>query len=100
MSVVTKDMKYIFWGYAADGFDVTEELYHLDEDPFELVNRVDNPDDQQALAEMRRAYDQRLAHWKTEAVDYNNYQPFGTIFDRNIDWSVKKKLLGKLDRGK
>ena len=29
LAVVTEDMKYIHWSYAAPGFEVTEELYHL-----------------------------------------------------------------------
>ena len=38
LAVVTKDMKYIHWPYAAEGFESTDELYHLSKDPHELVN--------------------------------------------------------------
>ncbi|MCM8532631.1 MAG: hypothetical protein NE330_15805 [Lentisphaeraceae bacterium] len=44
---------------------------------------------------MQKAYDNHLSHWKSEAVSYNKYQKYGTIFDRNIDWSEKEPLLQK-----
>ena len=49
----------------------------------------------QQLAEMRKRYDSAVAHWKKNAVPYNDYQRFGTIFDRNVDWDDKKDLVGK-----
>ena len=96
LGVVTREMKYIHWGFAADGFEVTEELYHLDGDPLELVNRAGLPEYQQALRQMRAAYDQRLEHWKAEAVQYNHYAPYGTIFDRSVPWSEKETVHPKL----
>lgn len=95
MSVVTKDMKYVHWGYAAEGFKVTEELYHLGKDPLELTNQAANPEYGSALRKLRKSYDQHLAHWKGEAVTYNNYQPYGTIFDRNVPWEDKENLFAK-----
>jgi arylsulfatase A-like enzyme len=95
LSVVTKDMKYIHWGYAAEGFDVTEELYQLGKDPLELTNQASNPEYSPAMQQMRKAYDQHLSHWKAEAVPYNNYKPYGTIFDRNTPWAEKELLLPK-----
>ena len=95
MAVVTKEMKYIHWGYAAEGFEVTEELYHLGKDPLELTNQTGNPEYSPAMQRMRKAYDRHLAHWKAEAVPYNNYQPYGTIFDRNAAWAEKEPLLPK-----
>ncbi|VGO17611.1 Arylsulfatase [Pontiella desulfatans] len=90
LAVVTKEMKYIHWGYAAEGFEVTEELYHLGKDPLELVNQAGNPEYRQALETLRKTYDARLAHWKAEAVPYHNYQPYGTIFDRHVPWAEKE----------
>lgn len=95
LSVVTKDMKYIHWGYAADGFEVTEELYHLEKDALELTNQAGNPEYSAALQRMQQAYDNHLSHWKAEAVPYHNYQPYSTIFDRNADWAEKAPLLIK-----
>ncbi|MDF7799228.1 sulfatase [Pontiellaceae bacterium B1224] len=93
LAVVTKDMKYIHWGYAADGFEVTEELYHLNKDPLELTNQSGNPEYSAAIEKMRKAYDKHLDQWKAEAVPYNNYQVFGTVFDRNTPWADKVELL-------
>ncbi|VGO15453.1 Arylsulfatase [Pontiella desulfatans] len=96
MAVVTREMKYIYWGYAAEGFEVAEELYHLGKDPHELVNQAGNPEYSAALQQMRQTYDKHLGHWKAEAVPYNNYQPYGTLFDRNVGWDDKAPLLPKL----
>ncbi len=93
LAVVTKELKYIHWGYAAEGFEVTEELYHLDKDGLELNNLAANPEYRTQLQQLRKAYDQHLEHWKTEAVPYNKYQPYGTIFDRTADWAEKELLL-------
>lgn len=95
MAVVTKEMKYIFWPYAADGFEETEELYHLGKDPNELTNQAGNPEYSAAMQQMRKTYDKHLTHWSAEAVPYNNYQPYGTIFDRTADWADKEALLAK-----
>lgn len=93
LGVVTKDMKYINWSYAAEGFEVTEELYHLSKDGLELTNQAKNPEYSSALEKMRQAYDSHLARWKAEAVSYNKYTIYGTLFDRNISWSDKAQLL-------
>lgn len=95
LSIVTKDWKYIHWGYAADGFEVTEELYHTGRDPLELENRAGNPEDVEALERMRSQYDAAVAIWKTEAVPYNDYERFGTLFDRSIPWTQKERALKK-----
>lgn len=95
LSVVTQDMKYIHWGYAAKGFEVTEELYHLSKDPLELTNQSANPEYRATMHQMRKAYKKHLVRWKAEAVPYNNYQPYGTIFDPEVPWADKERLLGK-----
>jgi arylsulfatase A-like enzyme len=93
LSVVTKDAKYINWGYAADGFEVTEELYQLDKDPLEMVNQAGNPELSPVMQQMRTAYDAHLAKWKAEAVPFHNYQPYGILFDRNVSWAKKAPLI-------
>ena len=95
LGVVTKDMKYINWSYAAEGFEVTEELYHLSKDSLELKNQAKNPEYSSALEKMRKAYDTHLAHWKKEAVSYNKYTKYGNLFDRNIAWADKANLVIK-----
>ncbi len=98
LATVTKDMKYVFWSYAADGFEEAEELYHLDKDPLELTNQAGNPEYNSTLKQMRKIYDSYLEHWKSEGVPYNNYQPYGTIFDRSIDWAEKEPVVEKLKK--
>ena len=98
LGVVTKDMKYIHWGYAAEGFTPTEELYHLSKDPLELTDQSANSKYLSAMQQMRNTYDQHLSNWQSEAVSYNNYQKYGTIFDRNTAWSDKAALLAKPEK--
>ncbi len=93
LAVVTKDLKYIYWSYAGEGFEETEELYHLGKDPLELTNQAGNPEYRSTLQQMQKTYDKHLGHWKTEAVSYNFYQPYGTIFDRHATWPEKEPLL-------
>ena len=95
LGVVTKDFKYVYWSYAAEGFEETEELFHLAKDPLELANTAKNPEYSAKLDEMRATYDEAVAHWKKHAVPYHRYQEFGTIFDRKADWEDKAKLMGK-----
>ncbi len=98
LTTITKEWKYTYWWYGDDKMKSTEELFHLKEDPTEMVNLAVNPEASQVLDEMRVKYDQQLQHWKNEAVAYNNYTQYGTIFDRAIDSS--KKTVDRLVHGK
>ena len=89
LAVVTKDMKYIHWPYAAEGFEASDELYHLSKDPHELVNQADNPEYAADIKQMRQHYDEQLANWTKEAVSYNEYLSYSTVFDRNVEWVDK-----------
>lgn len=93
--VVTKDWKYVYWPWAEGDFEATEELYHLAEDRGELINYVADTSKVEALEEMRRTYDAAVAHWKSEAVDFHDYQRFGTLFDRALSWEDKKEAATK-----
>ena len=102
LAIVTKDMKYIHWPYAAEGFEASDELYHLSKDPHELVNQADNPEYGAAIKQMRQHYDAQLADWNRDAVSYNEYQSYSTAFDRNVEWADKSdtflKKLSKLNK--
>ena len=54
-----------------------------------------NPDNASTLESMRKRYDQELAEWKQHAVDYNDYQRYGTLFDRTIPLEDKKPFMVK-----
>jgi arylsulfatase A-like enzyme len=97
LAVVTKDMKYIHWPYAAEGFEATDELYHLSKDPHELVNQADNPEFAAAIKQMRQRYDGQLTNWSNEAVSYNKYKSYSTAFDRNIVWADKSDAFSKIE---
>ena len=53
LSVVTKDLKFIYWGYSADGMTPTEELFHLSGDRFEMANLAEDSGYAAELAAMR-----------------------------------------------
>ena len=62
----------------------------------EMMSRI--PDYGDDLKKMQKVYERHLDHWKSEGVAFNNYQPYTTIFDRNIDWADKVPHLEELKR--
>ncbi|MGJ8642038.1 MAG: sulfatase family protein [Luteolibacter sp.] len=92
LSVVTRDHKYTYWWYGDDKMEPTEDVFDLSKDPHEFKNLAPNPENAPLLKDMRQKYDQELAKWKDQAVDYNDYQKFGTIFDRSVSLDDKKKF--------
>ncbi|GAB5559031.1 MAG: sulfatase [Synoicihabitans sp.] len=96
LGVVTQDMKYLYWGYAAEGFEPTEELYDLASDPLELMELTSRKESRHDLVAMRQIYDQHLARWQSQAVSHHGYQPYGTYFDREVSWTEKAEVFAKL----
>lgn len=93
LSVLFGPWKFIYWPYAGAGFEAKEELYHLESDPLELVNRADDPDFSDALERARTEYDRRWRHWLSEGVDRAGYPPFEVLFDRSESWERKAPLV-------
>lgn len=91
MGIVTKDMKYIYWGYAGEGMTPTEEFYYTAKDPLELENLASDPQYSADLQAMQARYDQAVLQWKTDAVPYHNYQRYGILFDRHLSWEEKQR---------
>lgn len=82
LTCLTRQYKYSFWWYSDDKMKPVEELFDTINDPLELSNLANNPANYAALQEMRKRYDLELAKWKRQAVDYNDYQRYGTLFRR------------------
>lgn len=80
--VVTADWKFVYWPYDEGSFERTEELYFIREDPLELRNELRNPEFSSELDQMRERYDAAVEDWKSKAVPYHNYAPFGERFER------------------
>ena len=97
LTCVTETQKYTYWWYGDEDMKPTEEFYDLKNDPLELKNEADNPQKAAALYQMRKRYDNELAKWKREAVPYNNYQPYGVLFDRTI--RIEDKTFRKMGSG-
>ncbi len=92
LSVVSEDWKYIHWHYAGDGYEATDELYHLAEDPHELENLAIGEKNAASLTAMQGAHSQQVQKLRKEAVPFHNYQQFATLFDRQIAWPDKHHL--------
>ncbi|WP_026210512.1 sulfatase family protein [Flexithrix dorotheae] len=90
LTCITRDWKYTYWWYGDTEMKPTEELYNLANDPLEMKNLAEDPQAETMLNAMRTRYDTELAHWKKEAVNYNNYRQYITLFDRKIPWAQKK----------
>jgi arylsulfatase A-like enzyme len=95
LTVLEKNFKYTYWWYGGEGMTPTEELFDTARDQLELKNLANDPAYKSDLERMRKNYDKELAAWKKQAVSYNNYQKYVTLFDRNIPWSAKEKIAGK-----
>ncbi|MCC9602456.1 sulfatase [Stieleria sp. JC731] len=94
MSVVTQTHKYIYW-CCGEKMQPSEELFNLADDPMELVNVIDDPQEQQTLQTLRHRYQSQLAHLKSNAVAYNDYQVFGTLLDAAVPWESKSSLVNQ-----
>lgn len=91
-SIVSDSLRYIYW-CCGENMEPTEELFDCNKDPFELHNLAKEDKYASVLEGMRAEYDKRLKVWAAEAVPYNNYQSFATLFDRHIPWAEKRDLV-------
>ncbi len=91
LGVVTLAGKYIYWPYAAEGFEATAEYYDMQNDRLELHNLVGQEDFKREVASGRSAYATLLEHWQKHAVTFHGYQRFSVIFDPQKTWDEKEK---------
>jgi len=73
LSIVTKDWKFVRWPYNQKGFQPTEELFFLREDPLELKNEILNPEHNSALEQKRKRYIDEIETWSREGVPFRGY---------------------------
>lgn len=92
--VVTETHKFVYWPYG-EGMEPSEELFDLKNDPYELKNLMGDNKLRQELGMMRRHYDAELRKWQTQSVAYNDYQAYGTVFNRGVKWEAKKAIVPK-----
>lgn len=101
MSIVSGPFKYTYWWFENDEMKPTEELFHLKNDPGELTNLVQMPEQKKHLENLREKYDAQLKHWKKEAVKGNGYQKYITMFDRSLPMADKTGVMNqRRQRGK
>jgi arylsulfatase A-like enzyme len=93
LAVVTDEYKYIHWPFSHK-MEAAEELYHVVNDRFEMVNLAANPEKKEILNRMQQGYDEAVAVWKKECVEYGNYPLFARIYDRHVSWDDK---IGAMD---
>lgn len=89
LTCLTQRHKYTYWWYGDDQMVPTEELFDLGDDPTEMANIATNIEHRTTLEKLRQRYDAELTKWKVESVDYNDYQKYGTLFDRTIPLAEK-----------
>lgn len=95
LTCLTRQHKYTYWWYGDEQMRPAEELFDTQNDPLELTNLAGDPDSAQMLDRMRTRYDEELNKWKRQAVSYNDYQRYGTLFDRNVSIDEKQPLMEK-----
>lgn len=93
MSIETEDFKYTYWNYAGDGMTVAEELYDKINDPFEMNNLASNNSYTATLNTMRTHYDTEMNLLKQNSVNYNGYHNYQFMFDRHLDWEIRKEYV-------
>ncbi|WP_434036264.1 sulfatase family protein [Formosa sp. 4Alg 33] len=86
LTVMDSRFKYIYWYYKDENKDIypTEELFDIENDPYELVNLANQSEYKSELVKLRKVYDEQLNHWKTEGVKYNGYEKYSELFKRTI----------------
>lgn len=87
LTVMDEQYKYIYWYYEDEEkkISTTEELFDINEDPYEMVNLANHTEYKPQLKKMRILYDEQLQHWKSEGVKYNGYEKYGLLFNRKVD---------------
>ena len=70
-----------------------EELYNLNEDPYEMNNLASNSKYNKQLEKLRAIYDSEVEKWKEERIEGHAYEIYDKLFDRSLAWSEKDGLM-------
>jgi arylsulfatase A-like enzyme len=96
MAVVTPEWKYIYWYYAGEGMQPTDELFHIGSDPIEMQNVARDPTFAGELSTMQKYYDTELAAIASKGLKIHGYEPYPKLFDRTLPWDQKASLIKKV----
>lgn len=94
LAIVSSDWKYIYWPYA-DGMGAATELYQTTTDGLDMNNCIGQEKYKSVQMHMEQAHDEAMKKWAKEAVDFNDYKCFATIFDRHKSWEEKEQVMPK-----
>ncbi|TLX74341.1 acetylglucosamine-6-sulfatase [Labilibacter sediminis] len=105
LGVVTKDSKYIYWMYGAEGYKPEEELFNIKQDPLEQNDLSKSPENAKQLETMRQYYDQWLGIWNKNMVHKAGYPKYVELGNRNIPfdshpWETVKEMYPDQDKVK
>lgn len=92
MAVVTRHHKYLYWCYG-ETMEPSHELFDLQQDRLELVNRFDHPDYAAAQQQLQADFRVALKHLQQNAVAEGHYREFGVLLDPAVSWEQKRKIL-------
>ena len=93
MSVVNSEWKYIFWQYSDSLMQSTEELFNVGNDRLEMKGLASDPGSAEELEKMRMVYDKHYDQLVNNVVDYNNYEKYKVLFNRNASAEERKPFL-------
>lgn len=87
LTIMDDRFKYVYWYYKDEAENIypTEELFDIENDPYEMVNLANETEYKSQLIKLRKLYDKQLNHWKAEGVKYNDYQKYDTLFQRALN---------------
>ena len=100
LSCITREHKYTYWWYQDEKMEPTEVLFDLENDPLELKNLATTSEPSEALLAMRKGYDSELTKWQKNAVSYNDYTRYGTLFDPKVSAEDKAPYLKRAKKKK
>jgi len=105
LGVVTKDWKYIYWMYGAEGYKPQEELFNLNNDVLEQRNLAGDKPIKSDLTKMQGLYDKWLLTWSEKMANKAGYPKYVQLGDRDIlfdthDWDMVKSMYPDQDKVK